>query len=97
MALPPPMDEDLPDRVLVYLELGLRYPHTFTMRHCDSLPRRSRRKTRSVLVSNPGAAVPSKSFTMDRVLGPKCTQKEVYDAVGAPILTRSSVAVTDVS
>ena len=23
---------------------------------------------------------------MDRVLGPKCTQKEVYDAVGAPIL-----------
>ena len=87
MALPPPMDEDLPDRVLVYTRIRPPIsPHI----HDEDIATRCRGaadgKTRSVLVSNPGAAVPSKSFTMDRVLGPKCTQKEVYDAVGAPIL-----------
>ena len=49
--------------------------------------------SKTLTVTNRMAACVSKSFAMDRVLGPTCTQKDVYEAVGAPVLVFDGDAV----
>ena len=88
MTLPPTQDEALPDRVLVYTRV--KPTATSHVGEDDAATRvhdlGSDGKATRIAVRNPNAAVPSKTFVMDQVLGPRCTQKDVYNAVGAPVL-----------
>ena len=83
MTLPPTQDEALPDRVLVYTRV--KPTATSHVGEDDAATRvhdlGSDGKATRIAVRNPNAAVPSKTFVMDQVLGPRCTQKDVYNAV----------------
>ena len=85
--------EKLPDRVLVYARVkpaspsGSREVATRCVEHdAEDASPRDGKSSRSIRVLNPNAAVVRKTFGMDRCLGPRSTQQDVYEAVGAPVL-----------
>jgi kinesin family protein 5 len=92
MPSPRTLDEALPDRVLVYARvkpasrLGAGDYDLATSCDVENVGTDENVPLRTLTVTNRMAACVSKSFSMDRVLGPTCTQKEVYEAVGAPVL-----------
>ena len=81
--------EALPDRVLVYARVK---PASSRASGDDKLATScdvgidDTAPQKSLTVTNKMAANVSKTFSMDRVLGPQCTQRQVYEAVGAPVL-----------
>lgn len=85
--------DKLPDRVLVYARVkpaspsGSREVATRCVDHdAEDASPRDGKSFRSIRVVNPNAAVVRKTFDMDRCLGPRSTQHDVYEAVGAPVL-----------
>jgi hypothetical protein len=85
--------EKLPDRVLVYARVkpaspsGSREVATRCVEHdAEDASPRDGKSSRSIRVLNPNAAVVRKTFGMDRCLGPRSTQQDMYEAVGAPVL-----------
>jgi hypothetical protein len=90
---PQKLDVVLPDRVLVYARVKPASSgdsgEDELATSCDveeNVGTYEPALVKSLTVTNRMAACTSKSFSMDRVLGPQCTQKEVYEAVGAPVL-----------
>ena len=84
--------DGLPDRVLVYARVkpASDSEDSELATSCDvvdvGISATAPPVSKTLTVTNRMAACVSKSFAMDRVLGPTCTQKDVYEAVGAPVL-----------
>ena len=89
---PQKLVDALPDRVLVYARVkpASDSDDSELATSCDAvdvgISATAPQVSKTLTVTNRMAACVSKSFAMDRVLGPTCTQKEVYEAVGAPVL-----------
>ena len=85
--------DELPERVLVFTRIkpaqsggnngGVVQPPSSNATRADPADNHQQ----ALIVENPTySTTQTRSFRYDRVLGPDSTQKEVYDAVGAPVL-----------
>merc|ERR1719498_304944 len=85
---PQKLVDALPDRVLVYARVkpASDSDDSELATSCDAvdvgISATAPQVSKTLTVTNRMAACVSKSFAMDRVLGPTCTQKEVYEAAG---------------